>query len=151
MITREQAIEFGNRWGNTTLYHVTLRNSDGSAVRARTNGKCKVWKRDLSRFQLPMKHGLRDCFYLTESNASEWLTDDPTEEAREREFRHKRIVIITRKIGMAEDTPLPILHDALVDKGEDGLAKLVLVWLAIDARKPDVSYAVLEHKPGASG
>lgn len=75
MITREIALSLGH---GTTLYHRTLTNRDGSAVRARVNGRCQVWKRRPTEFRLPMKHGLRDCFYLEPSNAADWLTDDPS-------------------------------------------------------------------------
>lgn len=34
----------------------------------RVNGKIKTWKRDDSRFQLPIKHGLYDYAYLTNDN-----------------------------------------------------------------------------------
>lgn len=133
MITREQAIEFGSSWGRTELYHSTLRNSDGSAVRARVNGKCKVWKTRPTEFQLPMKHGLRDCFYLTQRNASEWLTIDPTEEPRRKAFIAKRLPGVAARAGLTPDAPLPILHDALVDKGEDSLAQLVAIWIKQEA------------------
>ncbi len=134
MITREQAIEMGDRWGHTTIYHATLRNADGSAVRARANGKCKVWKRDPSRFQLPMKHGLRDCFYLTQDNASDWLTADPTEGARQAEFRAKQIAQAAKLVSLSPETPLPILHDALVD-ADKAIAKIVANWIRQDAEK----------------
>lgn len=64
------------------IYHATLRNSDGSAVRARVNGKVKTWKRRPGYFQIPMKHGLRDCFYLTPDGSQRlenWRLSDPTE------------------------------------------------------------------------
>ena len=34
----------------------------------RANGKCKTWKRDATRFKLPIKHGLYTFGYITESN-----------------------------------------------------------------------------------
>lgn len=61
------------------LYHVTGKNKDKSALRARVNGRCIVWKQRPNDFKLPMKHGLRHCFYLTPSNASEWVTEEPAE------------------------------------------------------------------------
>ena len=54
------------------LHHVTLRNSDGTPLRCRSNGVCKTWKTRPDEFKLPVKHGLRTCFYITEANASEW-------------------------------------------------------------------------------
>lgn len=76
MITKEQAIELGSQWGTVTLYHYRMRNRDGTALRARVNGKCKTWKREPERFQLPIKHGLRNCGYLADVNAHEWFTDE---------------------------------------------------------------------------
>jgi hypothetical protein len=63
----------------TTLFHLTARNADGTALRARVNGAVKLWKRDPSRFSIPMKHGLRSHFYLTPENLDEWRLTDPTE------------------------------------------------------------------------
>jgi hypothetical protein len=55
------------------FYHVRLKNADGSPLRCRANGRCKVWKREPARFRLPVKYGLRECFYLEPSNAHEWV------------------------------------------------------------------------------
>jgi hypothetical protein len=96
MITREQAITLGQAGG--TLYHYLARNADKTAVRVRVNGKCKVWKRDPNRFQLPVKHGLKRCFYIDPTNAHEWFTFDPTE----------------LKLPGA---PANVLHDAAIDAG----------------------------------
>ena len=54
------------------LRHVTLRNADNTPVRARVNGKIKLWKRKPDDYLLPMKHGLRDCFYITSQNEHVW-------------------------------------------------------------------------------
>ena len=35
----------------------------------RANGKCKLWKRDDSRFELPIKSGLYNYGYITQINA----------------------------------------------------------------------------------
>lgn len=71
MITIElaRAAKIGDVW-----YHVTINNRDGTPLRARVNGRCRQWVKNPARFQLPMKHGLKRCFYITESNASEWST-----------------------------------------------------------------------------
>jgi len=68
MITKELAITLRG-----TLHHVTLKNEDGTPVRCKVNGKCKTWKRSPERFQLPVKHGLYDYFYITPENASGWV------------------------------------------------------------------------------
>ncbi len=96
MITKEQAVKLGR--GRATIYHATMRNRDGAAFRARANGACKIWKRDPARFSLPIKHGLRDCGYVTNDNASEWFTFDPTE------------------LNLP-GAPASVLHDAAIDAG----------------------------------
>ena len=52
--------------------HVTATNADGSPLRARVNGKVKTWKRDANRVQVPMKHGLYNCFYIDADNMAYW-------------------------------------------------------------------------------
>lgn len=74
MISKEQASTLRG-----TIYHLTLKNADGSAARARPNGKCQTWKTRPDAFKLPMKHGLRDCFYLTEANADQWSLTEPAQ------------------------------------------------------------------------
>jgi hypothetical protein len=56
------------------LYHVWERNADGSPVRCRVMGKLKEWKRDSSRWQLPVKHGMYQSFYIHKDNAIQWRT-----------------------------------------------------------------------------
>lgn len=73
MITKQQALQLSYR---TEIYHGVLRNADHSPLRARVNGKCKTWARQPARFQLPIKHGLRDCGYLSETNCDEWYLDE---------------------------------------------------------------------------
>lgn len=67
MITKQQAMTC------TRFEHVTMKNADGTPVRARANGRCKTWVTRPEEFSLPIKHGLRDCFYLTLRNAHEWV------------------------------------------------------------------------------
>lgn len=57
------------------LNHKTLKNKDGSPLRVRVNGKLKTWKTRIYEFQLPMKHGLKDCFYINETNYGEWAIE----------------------------------------------------------------------------
>lgn len=59
------------------FYHRTKRNADGTAVRCRANGACKTWKTRPDDFRLPVKYGLKTCFYITPHNANEWLVDEP--------------------------------------------------------------------------
>lgn len=76
MIYKETAV---NARPGTIFYHVRLKNADGTPLRARVNGKCKTWKREPERFTLPMKHGLKQCFYIDSTtmfghvgNPSQW-------------------------------------------------------------------------------
>jgi hypothetical protein len=57
----------------TILHHVKAINADGTPLRARVNGRMKVWKTRPNEFRLPMKYGLLTCFYITQSNAHEWV------------------------------------------------------------------------------
>lgn len=59
------------------FYHKTLRyqrrgKPTGPPLECRANGVCKTWKTRPSDFRLPVKYGLRDCFYITPDNAHEW-------------------------------------------------------------------------------
>lgn len=60
-ITKENAAQI------TTIMHRTKNNADGTPVRARSNGKLKLWKTRPSEWRLPMKYGLKECFYLGRS------------------------------------------------------------------------------------
>ena len=74
MITKEIAV---NAASGTTFYHKTLKNADGTPLRARVNGKCKTLKRTPDYFRLPMKHGLRNCFYIEPGyNDQDFLTSE---------------------------------------------------------------------------
>lgn len=46
------------------LYHKREKSSDGTPVRARSSGKCKIWKTRPNDFKLPVKHGLYGSFYI---------------------------------------------------------------------------------------
>ena len=69
MITKEVAVEVRH---GCILHHKSAQNADGTPVRARVNGVCKVWKTRPVEYRLPVKHGLRNCFYITPANAGEW-------------------------------------------------------------------------------
>ena len=70
MITKADAIRLGEKGG--TLYHRTARNSDKSPVRARSNGKCQVWKTRPDDWSLPVVYGLRGYFRLTHLESETW-------------------------------------------------------------------------------
>lgn len=54
------------------IYHKTLKNCDNTPLRAFVNGQCKTWKTRPNEFCLPVKHGLRDYFYITQDNCDKW-------------------------------------------------------------------------------
>ena len=66
MITKEQAQTVRN------FEHTTLKGSDKQPIRCRAMGKCKTWKTRPNEFKLPVKYGLYQSFYITQSNASDW-------------------------------------------------------------------------------
>jgi len=69
MITKQVATSVSYRH---IFQHVTLKNADGTPLRCRVNGKCKTWKTRPNDFRLPVKYGLKECFYITPENAREW-------------------------------------------------------------------------------
>jgi len=69
MITKQQAASAGYR---KEFWHHSLKNADGTPMRCRVNGACKTWKTRPDEFRLPVKHGLKECFYIEPSNANEW-------------------------------------------------------------------------------
>ena len=78
--------------GNATLYHRTLRNSDGTALRARPSGKCKTWVTRPDDFRQPAMHGLRDSFYITHENATDWSLQEPVYPPKPKKARAKKPV-----------------------------------------------------------
>lgn len=70
MITKEQAVTLQP---GKILHHTKLkRRRDGLPFRCRVNGKCKTWKTRPDDWRLPVKFGLRTCFYINPSNAFLW-------------------------------------------------------------------------------
>ena len=58
MITKEQALQLRHR---QIIY-------DNTNHRWYVNGKCKTWKKDPDKFQVPIKHGLYTFSYLNNWN-----------------------------------------------------------------------------------
>lgn len=52
--------------------HITAKNADGTRIRARRNGKTKVWKTRPNDFQIPVKHGMYDYGKITDQTANMW-------------------------------------------------------------------------------
>jgi hypothetical protein len=69
MITKEIAIAAKYR---QNFAHFTSKDRRGNPHVCRVNGACKVWKTRPEDFSLPVKFGLKDCFYITPRNAAEW-------------------------------------------------------------------------------
>lgn len=68
MITKEQAVNSHHR---QEFYFVGV----GYTVkRCRVNGKCKTWKTRPTEFELPMKYGLRECFYIHHNNSHQFFS-----------------------------------------------------------------------------
>lgn len=67
MITKTEALTARH------FEHVKNKGSDKQPVRCRAMGKCQVWKTRPNDFSLPVKHGLRNSFYITNANAHEWI------------------------------------------------------------------------------
>jgi hypothetical protein len=69
VITKEQAMLAGT---HGAIFHENSECTTKRVVRWRANGRCKIWKRDLTRWQLPIKFGLYSHGYLTNENAHEY-------------------------------------------------------------------------------
>ena len=52
--------------------HISLKNADNTPTRCKRNGKTKTWKTRPNEFKIPVKYGLRTCFYITQDNCHEW-------------------------------------------------------------------------------
>lgn len=72
MITNLTFADISKLSHRSILCHKVLKNNDGTALRCRVNGKIKTWKTRPNDFQLPVKHGLRDCFYINQNTIGDW-------------------------------------------------------------------------------
>ena len=75
MIQNLTLADISNISHRSVLKHKVLKNKDGSALRCRINGKIKTWKTRPGEFQVPVKHGLRDCFYINQNTISDWYLE----------------------------------------------------------------------------
>lgn len=73
MITKEIAMQLHV---GQTLYHIKLVGCDKRPLRCRVNGKCKTWKKTPHAFRLPVKHGLKHCFYIFDYDGADWRTTE---------------------------------------------------------------------------
>jgi len=58
------------------MWHVSLKNKDGTPVRCRSNGQCKTYKNTPDRYCLPVKHGMYVHSYIDDDNGWEWCLPD---------------------------------------------------------------------------
>jgi hypothetical protein len=65
------ATEFHSIGGNKhcTATTTKLGYRKVATVRIRRNGQTKTWKTRPNDFRIPVKYGLRECFYITPDNA----------------------------------------------------------------------------------
>ena len=54
------------------FHSISLKNADGTPLRVRVTGKCKVWKTRPAEFRLPIKYGLYESGYITHENCDDW-------------------------------------------------------------------------------
>jgi hypothetical protein len=56
------------------IHHASLKNRrDGTPQRFKVNGKVKLWKRTPGRIRVPLKRGLHEHGYLTETNLGDFV------------------------------------------------------------------------------
>lgn len=65
-------VNFNNAMTAQRFEHISLKNADNTPARCKRNGKTKTWVTRPNEFKIPVKHGLRDCFYITQDNCHEW-------------------------------------------------------------------------------
>jgi len=65
-------VNLENSMTATRFEHTTIKNADKTPARCKRNGKTHTWKTRPEEYKIPVKHGLRDCFYITPENANEW-------------------------------------------------------------------------------
>jgi hypothetical protein len=52
--------------------HVSSKNADKTPTRAKRNGKTKTWVTRPQEYKIPVKYGLKTCFYITPENCDDW-------------------------------------------------------------------------------
>src|SRR5262245_41360185 len=96
-----------------------MRDTKGMAYRCRVNGACQTWKMRPEDFKLPVKYGLRNCFYVQNftdyerwSNAHEWQLDNPVPPPKKRK-------LVTLRVAIEDDQSMTqkrrLFGDALYD------------------------------------
>lgn len=103
-----------------TFYHAWLKNADGTPLRCHVTGKCKTWKTRPDEYRLPVKHGLRDTFYLTPDLESEW-------QITEEDYHYVLRRMMCVRLGVSTLTPAYVLRDMALNAGVDEVEVDVMV------------------------
>lgn len=87
-----------------TFYHRTATYRDGvTPIQVRRNGRTKRWKTRPKEFQIPVKYGLKECFYITQNNAHEWSTQPLPQKAKAKVKKAK-----VQKPAAPPERPAPV-------------------------------------------
>lgn len=86
-LTRQTALTARTFWHRTATYKDGVRH-----VEARRNGATKTWKRQPERFQIPVKYGMYDYFYITDTDAADWSTVPLPDKPKPVPVKPKRVV-----------------------------------------------------------
>lgn len=76
MVTKILSVDVYAVTRGQTLYSSIYQNADGTPLRARVNGRLRTWKREPNHYELPVKQGLRNCFYITPESAPYWFVSE---------------------------------------------------------------------------
>jgi hypothetical protein len=77
MVTLKQALESTYFHQNGCRREIGPRGGvTERVVRVRRNGKTKIWKRRPREFRVPVKYGLKQCFYIKNTNAGEFHAEE---------------------------------------------------------------------------
>ena len=89
------------------LYHKSIRNADGSALRVRVNGQPQTWKTDKERFRIPTKYGIKHYGEIEPHNADEWTTEEPVKFTP---YNSKSGLRLFAEMVRLADVPEPVVH-----------------------------------------
>lgn len=64
-----------NQVNSDMFYHITAKDSKGSPVKCRRNGKTKTWITRPLLFSIPVVCGLRDYFHIDNMNCHFWQVE----------------------------------------------------------------------------
>lgn len=73
-LTRSEALKL--RHGQI-VYTPGYYNADGTTQRWKVKGAVKTWVKSPGRFKVPIKHGMRDYWYIDETNVQGFTLIEP--------------------------------------------------------------------------